>query len=195
VHDGHPATAKGFRKRVAYLEGHVLGEHLIGAAVDGPCIEDAALRGQVSRLDRALITREELEAVSRLALVTDRLTWHLTGRGSRIKVPATVDVARRAREILEADVAGAVTIAGVAETVGVSAAHLVRSFTRSFGIPPHQYLLGRRLELARRRLLAGDTVAGAAAASGFYDQAHLTRHFKRLLGVTPGGYQRGSGIE
>ena len=56
------------------------------------------------------------------------------------------------------------------------------------GIPPHRYLTGRRLDRARRMLLAGRRPAEVAVEVGFHDQAHLTRHFKRMLGVTPGAY-------
>jgi AraC-like DNA-binding protein len=191
VHDGHPVTAHGFRKRVIYLEEQVLSEALIGAAVDAPLIEDRGLREQVSRLDRALVRGDDREAESRLALVAERLAWHLTGHHAARSLPPAGPVARQAREILDADPVGAAGIAGVADALGVSAAHLVRSFTRSYGIPPHRYLLGRRLDLARRWLLAGDDPAQVAVAAGFYDQSHLTRHFKRLLATTPGHYQRG----
>jgi len=191
VHNGHPVTAHGFRKRVLYLEEQVLSETLIGAAVDAPLIDDRGLREQVSRLDRALVRGDEREAESRLALVAERLAWHLTGRHTARSLPPAGPVARQAREILDADPVGAAGIAGVADALGVSAAHLVRSFTRSYGIPPHRYLLGRRLDLARRWLLAGDDPAQVAVATGFYDQSHLTRHFKRLLATTPGRYQRG----
>jgi AraC-like DNA-binding protein len=67
----------------------------------------------------------------------------------------------------------------------VSSTHLVRCFSRAFGIPPHTYLLGRRIDAARRRLLEGEPVAQVAAGVGFHDQAHLTRHFKRHVGTTP----------
>ena len=162
-----------------------------GAAVDAPLIEDRSLREQVSRLDRALLRGDDREAESRLALVAERLAWHLTGRHTARSLPPAGPVARQAREILDADPAGAAGITGVADALGVSVAHLVRSFTRSYGIPPHRYLLGRRLDLARRWLLAGDDPAQVAVAAGFYDQSHLTRHFKRMLTTTPGRYQRG----
>jgi AraC-like DNA-binding protein len=193
VHDGRPVTARGFRKRVVYLDEQVLGETLIGAAVDAPLIEDHALREQVSRLDQALVDGEDLEAESRLALVADRLAWHLTGRRLERRFPPAAGVACRAREMLDADPVGTVRVAAVAGILGVSTAHLVRAFTRNYGIPPHRYLLGRRLDLARRRLLAGEEAADVAAMTGFYDQAHLTRHFKRLLATTPGRYQRSGG--
>ena len=167
VHDGRPATARGFRKRVVYLDGGVLDEALIGAAVDAPFIEDAELREHVSRLDQVLVREadlgttpgEDVEAQTRLALVVDRLAWHLRGRRPAASLPPVAHVARRAREILDADPVGTVSLAAVAGILEVSDAHLVRSFTRSYGIPPHQYLLGRRLDLARHRLLDGEDTA------------------------------------
>lgn len=51
--------------------------------------------------------------------------------------------------------------------------------------------MSRRVDRARRLLLAGRAPADVAGATGFYDQAHLTRHFKRLVGVTPGRYRAG----
>ena len=68
--------------------------------------------------------------------------------------------------------------------------HLVRSFTRQYGLSPHAYVTGRRIDAARRLLLQGAAPAYAATAVGFYDQAHLTRHFKKHTATTPAGYAR-----
>jgi AraC-like DNA-binding protein len=68
----------------------------------------------------------------------------------------------------------------------------VRSFGREFGLPPHRYLVGRRVEAARRRLLDGEPIADVATAVGFHDQSHLHRHFTRLLGVTPRKFAAGA---
>jgi AraC-like DNA-binding protein len=83
---------------------------------------------------------------------------------------------------------------GLDEAAAVLHAHptsLVRAFTARFGIPPHRYLTGRRIDLARRLLLDGVPAAQVAAAAGFHDQAHLTRHFRRMLGTSPAAYARG----
>ncbi len=69
-------------------------------------------------------------------------------------------------------------------------AHLVRAFSREFDMAPHQYLTGRRVDLARRLLLDGMRAPDAATAAGFYDQSHLSRHFKRVVGTSPGRYAR-----
>jgi AraC-like DNA-binding protein len=72
--------------------------------------------------------------------------------------------------------------------VGASPAHLVRSFTHTFRIAPHQYVLARRIDAARKRLLDGEPIARVAAEVGFYDQAHFTHQFKRHVGTPPGRY-------
>jgi AraC family transcriptional regulator len=60
-------------------------------------------------------------------------------------------------------------------------------FKGSTGLPPHQYVIARRVERAKVLLRGGGdlTLAQVAARSGFWDQGHFTRHFKRLVGVTP----------
>ena len=63
-------------------------------------------------------------------------------------------------------------------------------FTNAYGMPPHRYVTGRRIDLARRLLLDGVRPAEVSAAVGFHDQAHLTRHFRRTLGVTPAAFAR-----
>jgi len=185
-HDGRSVRPEGFRKRVLYLDRAVLGDHLVGAAVGHPTLADSVLRQRIGQLHRVLTARtEDLEAAGRLAFVAERLARHL-----RPGPPERVDttVAHRLRELLDADVPGGVRLDEAAAALEVHPASLVRAFSREFGIPPHRYLTGRRLELARRLLLDGHPPADAAARAGFYDQAHLTRHFTRLLGVGPARY-------
>jgi AraC-like DNA-binding protein len=187
-HDGRNATPSGFRKRVLYLDAAVLDAELAGRAVDEPGIRDAALRDRISRLHGALSAPgETLQAESRLALVSDRLRRHLR----RLPAPADVHdpgLAARLRDLLDASVPSGLSLEDAALRLDVSTAYLVRAFTREYGIPPHRYLTGRRLDLARRLLLDGHPPALVATEAGFYDQSHLTRHFRRLLGTTPTRY-------
>jgi AraC-like DNA-binding protein len=186
-HDGRAATPAGFRKRVLYLDASVFDAGLVGRAVDEPGIRDAPLRDRISRLHAALSAPgEALQAESRLALVADRLRQHLGQRA-----PAGVHdpgLATRLRDLLDASVPSGLSLEDAAGRLGVSAAYLVRAFTREYGLPPHRYLTGRRLDRARRLLLDGRPPAVVATESGFYDQSHLTRHFQRLLGTTPSRY-------
>ncbi|MCX4763109.1 AraC family transcriptional regulator [Streptomyces sp. NBC_01275] len=188
-HNGSPATPDGFRKRVLYLDGTHLPHDLIGPAVDGPDLRDPLLRHRVGRLHTALTRAgDELEAESRLTFIGERLRTHLR-RTAPVPVPRPDPVlARRLRELLDAHVVEGLTLAEAATRVQAHPAHLVRAFSGAYGIAPHQYLMSRRVDRARRLLLDGVPPGEVAAVTGFYDQSHLTRHFRKLVGVTPGRY-------
>ena len=185
-HDGRAVTHAGFRKRVVYLGSDQVDVRRTGAVVDRPRLSDLALRSEVDLLHRALADPlETFEATVRLALVLDRL-GHCLGAARDTRVDA--GVAARLRELLDARVVDGVTLTEAGALLGAHPSHLVRSFTRAYGIAPHRYLTGRRLDRARRLLLDGSPAAEVAPLVGFHDQAHLTRHFRRLLGTTPAAY-------
>ncbi|HEX6354840.1 AraC family transcriptional regulator [Actinophytocola sp.] len=181
-HDGR--SVRPFRKRVLYLASDTLTG--VGAAVDHPSLKDPLLRHRIHQLHESLLT-EDLEAQSRFALIRDRLDQHL--RGTAPPPPAMATTAHRLRDLLDAHLPNTPTLDDAAAELAVHPVSLVRAFSREFGIPPHRYVTGRRLELARRHLLAGHPAAEAATLAGFYDQAHLTRHFTKLLGIGPARYQ------
>ncbi|KQM02593.1 transcriptional regulator, AraC family [Frankia sp. CpI1-P] len=197
-HDGRSARPGGFRKRVLYLDRDLLGDELIGTAVDTPTLADPTLRRRIGRLHDLLLTPgEDLAAQSGLTLVGERLRAHL---GRRSRFPARRDgappprrdptVAHALRDLLDSRIAEGITLAAAAELLGAHPTHLIRAFHQEFGLPPHRYLTGRRVDLARRLLLAGHRPAEVATLAGFYDQAHLTRHFRRMLATSPARYAR-----
>jgi AraC family transcriptional regulator len=82
------------------------------------------------------------------------------------------------------------TLREMAAVARVSPYHFARQFKQTTGLPPHQYVIARRVERARQLLQQGDlSLADVAAHAGFSDQSQLTRHFKRILGVTPGQFR------
>ncbi|MCA0143376.1 AraC family transcriptional regulator [Blastococcus sp. LR1] len=190
-HDGRSRYPGGFRKRVLYLDPDTLGAERVGAAVDRPAFADRLLRTRIDRLHAALAPHTEtLEAESRLAFVLDRLRQHLDR--DVVDAPGIRDdaLADRLRDLLDARLVEGVSLEHAAAEFGVHPTHLVRAFGRRHGLPPHRYLVGRRIDRARSLLLDGLPPAEVALATGFYDQAHLTRHFRRLLGTTPAAYVR-----
>jgi AraC-like DNA-binding protein len=193
-HNGSPATAHGFRKRVVYLDMTHLDERFIGPAVDSPDLVDPVLRRRVGHLHTALAHRgEEFEAESRLALIGERLRERLRPSPAFGAAVPGRGIAQDLRDLLDARLVDGIALHEAAGLVHAHPAHLVRAFSGVFGIAPHQYLVSRRVDLARRLLLDGRPPREVAAAAGFYDQAHLTRHFKRVVGTTPARYARAVG--
>ncbi|MFJ7201043.1 MULTISPECIES: AraC family transcriptional regulator [unclassified Streptomyces] len=188
-HNGSPATAHGFRKRVLYLDMTQLDERFIGPAVDSPDLTDPVLRRRVGQLHTALANRgDEFEAESRLALISQRLRAHLSPTPTVPGAAPDRGVAQDLRDLLDERLIEGIALAKAARLVHAHPAHLVRAFSAAFGIAPHQYVTSRRVDRARRMLLDGQPPREVATAAGFYDQSHLTRHFKRVVGTTPGRY-------
>lgn len=191
AHDGRPHGSEGFRKRVIYLEVSVLGEGLIGPAADAPDLVDPLMRQRVSALNDALASPDDaLEAEARLAFVVERVSSLLGGRSPEQPIQAAASRAGHLRGYLDEHLFEPATIASAAARLDVTTSQLTRAFTAEYGLPPHAYVLGRRLELARDRILRGQPLADVAAELGFTDQAHFTRRFKRFLGTTPGSFRR-----
>ena len=57
--------------------------------------------------------------------------------------------------------------------------HLVRSFTRRFGVSPHAYVIRHSIEAAHHPHPARGRTTEHGHHRRFYDQAHFTQHFKR----------------
>ena len=88
------------------------------------------------------------------------------------------------------------TLEQLAAVARLSPYHFARQFKAATGLPPHQYVLARRVERARHLLQTGGdfSLAEVAAHAGFSDQSQLSHHFKRLFGVTPGQFRMSTRI-
>jgi len=95
-------------------------------------------------------------------------------------------VTQRICEYIESHLEQKIGLEGLAAMAGLSTHHFARAFNQSMGIPPHSYLLSRRLERAERMLRETQLpLSEIAVATGFSDQSHLARHFRRRTGMSP----------
>lgn len=94
--------------------------------------------------------------------------------------------AERAREYIHACFAQNITLDTLANVCGRDRWSLSRDFRALFGASPWRYVMMRRLDFCRQRMLAGDNLADIAAHAGFADQSHMTRQFISRFGLSPG---------
>jgi AraC-like DNA-binding protein len=74
----------------------------------------------------------------------------------------------------------------LARVSGVSEAHFARQFKQAFGVPPHRYLLTRRVERATALLRETDLpVTEVAAQSGWESLGTFGRTFRDVTGESP----------
>lgn len=75
----------------------------------------------------------------------------------------------------------------LARVSGVSEAHFARSFKEAFGVPPHRYLLTRRIERAAALLRDTDlSVTEIAFETGWKSLGTFGRTFRDVTGRSPG---------
>jgi transcriptional regulator GlxA family with amidase domain len=93
----------------------------------------------------------------------------------------------RARDRMDAASHESWPVRRLARVSGVSAAHFARSFKEAFGVPPHRYLLTRRIE--RAAALLRDTelsITEIAFRTGWGSLGTFGRIFRDITGETPG---------
>jgi AraC-like DNA-binding protein len=97
---------------------------------------------------------------------------------------------RRVKACIDEGLESGVDIGDLAKSLGYSLSHFFRLFRKSFGMPPHRYLMHRRISLAQELLTETDLdLACIALKAGFADQSHLCRNFHRFIGLPPGAFR------
>jgi AraC family transcriptional regulator len=94
-------------------------------------------------------------------------------------------------EYIEEHLDASPTLEQMAAVARLSPYHFARQFKAATGLPPHQYVIARRVERAMHLLQGGGdlSLAEVAAHAGFSDQSQFCQHFKRVVGVTPGRFR------
>ncbi|MBP7526374.1 MAG: AraC family transcriptional regulator [Syntrophorhabdaceae bacterium] len=202
VHTGFSPTATGWTYRVFYPDSGLLARiaaHILPHARElphfsSPVIRDAPLALDILSFLRTLECSDlSLERQSRLlSLLAHMISRHAdrkAGAPARQGAPGAV---KTSLEYLDSRFTENVTLYELSRAAGLSEFHLLRLFRAAVGLPPHAYLIQKRIDHARRLLSEGLPITEVSLETGFADQSHFTRAFTRIVGVTPGRYRRNS---
>jgi len=98
---------------------------------------------------------------------------------------------RLVTEYLESRLTDKTTIAELSALVDLSRFHFIRAFKKTVGMPPHQFVVHRRIERARELLTEPAlSVSEIATRTGFNSTTHFTKSFRRITGTTPSTFRR-----
>jgi AraC family transcriptional regulator len=82
----------------------------------------------------------------------------------------------------------------VAKIANLSNFYFIKLFKSTFGKPPHQYILGCRVELAKRLLIETSLpISEISQRCGFATQSHFTNVFHRYAGSAPRAFRQANG--
>lgn len=102
-------------------------------------------------------------------------------------VSRLVDIAR----YIEAHALETLTLASLAEVIGLSPSRLQRIFKEAFGISPKAYQDAIRMQYFKRTLKKGEGITKAIYSSGFGSLSRVYGEASRNIGMTPKAYQSG----
>lgn len=181
------------------IEPRVVERAAAESAVAGP-IELKEIHDRndplIWQIGLALLTESEAqEPVGRLYAesLANTLAFHLFRHYNASEAKSIASIGglsgrklRLATEFINAHVAEDVTLADIAAVVDLSPFHFARAFKQTTGLTPQQYLMQRRVELAKS-LLAQETlpIVEVSAQVGFKNQSHFTTFFRRYTSMTP----------
>lgn len=161
--------------------------------------EDQMLRWVMLRLN-ALLTDPAHDTPGYAETLAEMLSFDLTriALGAERRSPdcsgLSVNQVRLVVDYMESHLNEKTTISELAKLVDLTRFHFIRSFKQSVGVPPHQFMIQRRVERAKEMLIErGNSIADVAAGSGFNSSIQLSRAFRRVVGVTPSEFRRNAG--
>lgn len=90
-------------------------------------------------------------------------------------------------EYINKNIGNSLTLENIAQIADFSPSYFITLFKNATGLTPHQYIIKRKIEIAKRELLESKkSITEIALDIGFADQSHLTRAMREHIGLTPG---------
>ncbi len=197
VHDGIPVGDAGRMWRMLYFDPWRVADavcdvsegRVISYELSRPVVTDDRLAHRFQDLFVALTSMPEeqsaLQCEEQMLLLLASMVREQgicpAGKG----IPPAIASAQRQ---IDEDPTTSLALSDLARACGLSRFQVIRGFARATGLTPHAYILQRRVQLARRLIARGASLADASLGSGFADQSHMTRMFVRTYGVSPRTY-------
>ncbi|MXO52272.1 helix-turn-helix domain-containing protein [Erythrobacter gaetbuli] len=187
LHDGHCHDEAGFSYRAAYVPPThvqaVLGGAELPFVVDGVSPNPALVAAAYNMVIDCAGVEDPGAYEDALYDLSEAMNQE-TGKVTAARI-ANRTAVMRAREFLDTAVVDGVQLEELEQVSGCDRWQLSRDFRALLGTSPYRYLQYRRIDLAKRLLREGATLADAAHGAGFADQSHFGRTFRKAVGLTP----------
>jgi AraC family transcriptional regulator len=156
---------------------------------DTPELRSGRVRCLAARLYRESRNPDHFSPLAAEAMALEIIGEAIRDRPLRYE-PGMARWLVQATELLHETLPDSLTVAKMADVVGIHPVHLARVFRLRYGCSIGEYARNWRLEVASRQLATTTkAVAEIAATAGFADQSHLCRSLKAVGGLTPNEFR------
>lgn len=178
------AMEQDFSANVEFIETYERPDPLI-RHVGLALLAEASAREPVGRMYAESLAQTLIFHLLKKYTVTGSLPDAATTRGG---LPGFK--LRLAKEFINEHLEEEITLAEVAGAVGLSQFHFARTFRRSTGLTPQQYLISQRIHRAKELLANGDLpLVQVSIQAGFKNQSHFTTVFRKFTALTPKAFR------
>ncbi len=142
-------------------------------------------------ISSSLDTHELIKANSTfLEILSLYMNLHMKPDNTHIGTPMYRPV-REIHEYINEHFASDCSLKKLASIVNLSPNHLHVIFKESVGLTPYEYVLTKRVELAKKLIITGEkSMLDIALETGFCSQSHFNKVFKKQTGTTPAKFKK-----
>jgi AraC family transcriptional regulator len=121
-----------------------------------------------------------------ISLAVHMLRRYAHDRSSECRRRLSQRQLRHVLDYINEHIASNLTLLEIAGVTGVSPSHFKSLFKDRMGLPVHQYVIKRRVEVATELIVRRQfKLSEVALRAGFADQSHMARCMRRVIGMTP----------
>jgi AraC-like DNA-binding protein len=155
-----------------------------------PLVHDGDFNTQFVRVHQAIqrSTSQLEQQTLALDLLAQLILRYSENPPDLAKLETEIQPVHHVRDYLEDNYNREISLEELSRVANLSSFHLNRSFSKTFGMPPHAYQIQLRIIRAKRLLRQKKSIESVAIETGFVSQSHFGSHFKRLVCITPKQY-------
>lgn len=95
------------------------------------------------------------------------------------------EITAKSIEYINEGLCGRISIPELSKRLNVSVSTLTQTFRRDMNISVYQYILRKKLILARQKIRDGESATTAAMLCGFNDYSSFYKQYKKMFGASP----------
>jgi AraC family transcriptional regulator len=181
------------------LAAEECGSYMQGVEIrDNFATRDGYIEAMAARLLKCL-EPESVRNGMYVESLTNQLSLHLLNHyashgiaGHKFPTKLSQSKLRRAVQYIEDNLHRELALSDIAAALAISPGHFSHAFRQTLGLPPHQYVVQRRIERAKSLLRESDVpISEVANRIGCSSAASFSVLFQRATGMTPRNYRNG----
>jgi AraC-like DNA-binding protein len=190
---GRSGTFRGLRVGVELLQKvatEVAGRETELPLFTMPLVHDSDFNTQFVLVHQAIerSTSQIEQQTLTLDLLAQLILRYSENPPDLAKLETEIQPVHHVRDYIEEHSDREISLEELSRVANLSPFHLNRSFSKTFGMPPHTYQIQMRILQAKRLLRKEYSIEQVAIKTGFVSQSHFGSHFKRLVCITPKQY-------